>query len=53
MAKEKKYKIVRYNVDLAVRNRVVKRNCTLKDAREHCRKASTHGKNWFDGYTKQ
>lgn len=29
---------------------VIKRNVTLEEAQEHCRREDTHGEGWFDGY---
>ena len=42
------YKIVRFRFNGL--NRVIKRGLTLEQAQEHCRRESTRGDNWFDGY---
>lgn len=46
------YKIVKYYQDPSKKSRVVRRGLTLEQAQAHCRKESTHGKGWFDGYTR-
>jgi len=45
------YKIIRYKRNGP--SRVVKRGLTLSEAQAHCRRSSTHGDGWFDGYTKE
>ena len=45
------YKIVRFRLNGA--KRTVKTGLTLEEAQTHCSLESTHGKNWFDGYTEQ
>lgn len=48
------YEIVRYySPTTNKKNRVVKRRLTLKEAREHCSREDTRGKDWFDGYRKE
>ena len=45
------YKIVRMRMNGS--NRVIKRNLTLEQAQAHCKKDSTQGEGWFDGYEKE
>jgi hypothetical protein len=47
------YKIVKYYKDPTKKARVVRTGLTLEEAQEHCRKDSTHGIDWYDGYTKE
>lgn len=45
------YKIIRFR--RGKRQRIIKKGLTLKEAQAHCRKSSTHGDGWFDGYDKE
>ena len=45
------YKIIRFRK--SGRNRVTRRGLTLADAQAWCSREDTHGKNWFDGFTKE
>jgi len=45
------YKIIRFRRKGI--NKVIKKGLTLEEAQAHCRKSSTHGFCWFDGYTKE
>jgi hypothetical protein len=45
------YKIVRFKFEGG--NRVIKTGLTLEQAQAHCQREDTHGKDWFDGYTKE
>ena len=50
----KKYKIVRFFAKEGKRQKVIRRDCTLNDARAHCRRADTRKAGvWFDGYQEQ
>ena len=56
----KKYKIVRFFAKEGKRQKVIRRDCTLNDARAHCRRADTKSppgtpfsRKWFDGYQEQ
>jgi len=42
------YKILRFAVHKDTE--VIKRGLTLEEAKEHCNRADTRGKTWFDGY---
>ena len=48
-----KYKIIRFKFN--GKNKVIKENLTLNEAKKHCSKVTTKSKNnlWFDGFTKQ
>ena len=46
----KRYNIVRFYQNGKINQRIIKRNVTLAEAQEHCKKESTHGPGWFDGY---
>ncbi len=45
------YKIVRYRRGSS--QRVIKKGLTLQEAKTHCRKSTTHGDGWFDGFRKE
>ena len=45
------YKIIRFTFN--GNSRTVKTGLTLEEAKAHCSLESTHGKDWFDGYTKE
>jgi hypothetical protein len=45
------YKIIRFKFKGG--NKVIKTGLTLDEAQKHCNDESTHGKGWFDGYTKE
>lgn len=53
----RRYKIVRFSRketprhDWRTTRRTIVRGLTLAEARRHCSDPSTHGRNWFDGYT--
>jgi hypothetical protein len=50
------FKIIRFRKDkegFPVRNQTIKRGLTEKEAQKHCQREDTHGKDWFDGYTKE
>jgi hypothetical protein len=44
----KTYKIIRFKFN--GNNRIIKRGLTLEEAKEHCSREDTHGKDWFDGF---
>jgi hypothetical protein len=48
------FKIVRFrrnpNTE-EVSQRIIKKGLTEAEAKAHCRRDDTHGKNWFDGFT--
>jgi len=44
------FKIIRFRQNGP--QRVIKRGLTLEEAQRHTRNPATHGKGWFDGYTK-
>ena len=46
----KRYDIVRFYQDRRISNKVIKRNVTLAEAKEHCTQEDTRGSGWFDGY---
>jgi hypothetical protein len=45
------YKVVRFYCDKE--SKVIQEGLTLDEAQEHCQRDDTHGKGWFDGYTKE
>ena len=45
---ETTYKIVRFHFQGG--SEVVKTGLTLDEAQAHCKRADTHGPDWFDGY---
>lgn len=56
------FKIIRFRKGAAllldkegqpVRNKIIKRGLSEKEAQEHCQRKDTHGKDWFDGYTEE
>ncbi len=49
------YKIVRMYRDANKKSRVVRgmSGLTLEEAKEHCKKPSTHGVGWFDGFQEE
>lgn len=49
----KNFKIIRFRRDNdfnVISQRVIKRNLTEKEAKEHCSREDTHGEMWFDGF---
>lgn len=51
---EDTYSIIRfYILESKKKDRVIKSGLTLSEAIEHCSKEETHGKDFFDGYTKE
>jgi hypothetical protein len=46
------YKIIRMYRD-NYKTRIIKKDLTLEQAQEHCRRDDTHGEGWFDGYAEQ
>ena len=47
------YKIVKFYRDPSKKARVVKTGLSLEEAQTHCKKESTHGVDWYDGYTRE
>ena len=48
------FKIIRFRRDNdfnVIGRRVIKKNLTEAEAKEHCSREDTHGKMWFDGFT--
>ena len=48
------FKIIRFRRDNdfnVISRRVIKRNLTEKEAKEHCNREDTRGETWFDGFT--
>tara|TARA_R110001583_G_scaffold194546_1_gene365680 strand:- start:44 stop:223 length:180 start_codon:yes stop_codon:yes gene_type:complete len=44
----KRYVIVRFYQNKP--EKIIKQNVSLVEAQTHCKKESTHGPGWFDGY---
>ena len=49
--KQATYKIIRFRKN--GNQKVVRRGLSLEDAKIWCNREDTHGKNWFDGFTKE
>lgn len=49
------YMIIRYYADENHPDnfKVIERDLTLEEAREHCQRPDTQGDGWFDGYADQ
>jgi hypothetical protein len=45
------YKIIRFRFKGS--QKTIRRGLTLADAQAWCRREDTHGKGWFDGFTKE
>ena len=50
MEKCNHYKIIRFYKN-NIKQRVIKKGLTLKEAQAHCQREDTKGDGWFDGFT--
>ena len=51
MSKAQSYRIVRFYMERGKSRRVIKRNLTLEEARQHCNDPATEKQGeWFDGF---
>jgi len=46
------YSIIRFFNDNR-KSKVIYRNLSIQQAKEHCNNSNTHGSDWFDGYSKE